>query len=66
MLLYRRGVSRVVVGDVTNASDTEVLLREKGVHVDILEDQQGVALYSGFRADNPALEREDWQGVRVM
>ncbi|MGY4876849.1 nucleoside deaminase [Vreelandella aquamarina] len=64
-LLYMRGVSRVVVGDVTNASGTEVLLREKGVHVDILEDQQGVALYSGFRADNPALEREDWQGVRV-
>lgn len=64
-LLYMRGVSRVVIGDVTNASGTETLLRKKGVHVDILENEQGVALYSGFRADNPALEREDWQGVRA-
>ena len=64
-LLYMRGVSRVVIGDVTHASGTEALLRKKGVHVDILENEQGVALYSGFRADNPALEREDWQGVRA-
>ena len=64
-LLYMRGVSRVVIGDVTNASGTEALLREKGVHVELLEDEQGVALYAGFRAENPALEREDWQGVRA-
>lgn len=64
-LLHMRGVSRVVIGDVTNASGNEALLREKGVHVDILEDQQGIELYSGFRADKPALEREDWQGVQA-
>ena len=59
-----RGVSRVVVGDVTNASGTEELLREKGVDVDILEDPVGVALYARFRQEHPALDREDWQGVR--
>lgn len=39
--------ARVVVGDVTNASGTESLLRAKGVQVDILEDLQGIALYAG-------------------
>ena len=63
-LLYMRGVARVVIGDVTNASGTEALLREKGVLVDILEDEQGIVLYSDFRIDNPALECEDWQGIR--
>ncbi|MYL22648.1 nucleoside deaminase [Halomonas alkaliantarctica] len=62
-LLPMRGVARVVIGDVTNASGTEALLREKGVQVDILEDAQGIALYARFRAENPALEREDWKGV---
>nr|WP_290671190.1 MULTISPECIES: nucleoside deaminase [unclassified Halomonas] len=63
-LLHMRGVSRVVVGDVTNASGTEELLREKGVDVDVLEDPVGVALYARFRQEHPALDREDWQGVR--
>lgn len=63
-LLHMRGFSRVVVGDITNASGTEILLREKGLQVDILEDPVGIELYSGFRADNPALELEDWKGLR--
>jgi cytosine deaminase len=65
MLLHMRGVPRVVVGDVTNASGTESLLRENGVQVDILEDTQGIALYKRYRADNPALDREDWMGIRA-
>lgn len=65
-LLYMRGFSRVVVGDVTNASGTEALLQDKGIQVDILEDPQGIELYAAFRAENPALDLEDWQGVRAL
>lgn len=62
-LLYMRGFARVVVGDITNASGTEDLLRDKGVQVDILEDPLGIALYARFRAEQPALDQEDWQGL---
>lgn len=64
-LLHMRGVSRVVVGDITNASGTEALLREKGVRVEILEDPRGIALYARFRAGNPELDLEDWKGLRA-
>lgn len=58
--------ARVVVGDVTNASGTESLLRAKGVQVDILEDLQGIALYAGFRERKPNLDLEDWQGLSAV
>lgn len=64
MLLAMRGFSRVVIGDVTNASGTETFLREEGVEVEVLEDADGIARYAGFRRRQPALEREDWQGIR--
>ncbi len=51
------------LGDISNASGTEPLLRSKGVQVDILEDPIGVALYARFRAEQPVLELEDWQGL---
>ncbi len=57
-----RGFRRAVVGDVTSASGTEDLLREKGVVVDILEDPDGVALYAKYRAEKPDLDIEDWKG----
>ncbi|WP_018871823.1 nucleoside deaminase [Thioalkalivibrio sp. ALJ16] len=63
-LLYMRGFARVVVGDVTNASGTEPLLREHGVRVDILEDPQGIEDYARYRAEQPQLDLEDWQGLR--
>ncbi|MEE4297711.1 MAG: nucleoside deaminase [Wenzhouxiangella sp.] len=62
-LLYMRGFARVVVGDVTNASGNEALLREKGIQVDILEDPDGIQLYSRYRAEHPDLDIEDWKGV---
>ncbi|NIC05669.1 nucleoside deaminase [Billgrantia bachuensis] len=62
-LLHMRGFSRVVVGDVTNASGTELLLRDKGIQVDILEDSRGIELYARFRAERPELDLEDWKGV---
>ncbi|MBH8579296.1 nucleoside deaminase [Bisbaumannia pacifica] len=61
-LLYMRGFARVVVGDVTNASGNEGLLRSKGLRVDILEDARGVEGYARFRAEQPQLDLEDWQG----
>ncbi|MFQ3788959.1 nucleoside deaminase [Halomonas sp. A29] len=64
-LLHMRGFARVVVGDVTNASGTEPLLRDKGVQVDILEDSYGIELYARFRAERPELDLEDWMGVRA-
>lgn len=65
-LLTMRGFSRVVVGDVTNASGTEARLKEKGVHVDILEDAWGIELYARFRSENPDQDLEDWQGVSAL
>ena len=65
-LVYMRGFSRVVVGDVTNASGNEALLSEKAIQVDILEDSQGVALYAKFRAEKPDQDLEDWQGLSAV
>ena len=62
-LLHMRGFPRVVVGDVTNASGTEQWLRDKGLQVDILEDQKGIDLYARFQAERPDLDLEDWKGL---
>ncbi len=65
-LIYMRQFDRVVVGDVTNASGNEQLLREKGVKVDILEDPLGIALYAKYRAEKPELDMEDWKGLAAV
>jgi cytosine/creatinine deaminase len=65
-LLYMRQFHRVVVGDVTNASSNETILRAKGVIVDILEDPEGVELYARYRAERPELDLEDWQGLAAV
>ncbi len=65
-LLYMRGFSRVVVGDITNASGNEPMLREKGINVEILEDQFGIDLYAKFRAEKPDQDLEDWQGLNAV
>lgn len=62
-LIYMRQFNRVVVGDVTNASGNEQMLREKGVRIDILEDPQGVALYAKYRREKPNQDIEDWKGL---
>ena len=59
-----RQFSRLVVGDVTNASGNEALLRQKGVQVDILEDPEGVAFYAKYRLEKPDQDLEDWEGRR--
>ncbi len=65
-LIYMRGFSRVVVGDVTNASGNETRFREKVVHVDILEDMRGIELYARFRSEKPDQDLEDWQGLSAV
>jgi cytosine/creatinine deaminase len=62
-LIYMRQFSRVVVGDVTNASGNEQMIREKGIHVDILEDPKGIALYAKYRREKPEQDIEDWKGL---
>jgi len=65
-LVYMRGFSRIVVGDVTNAAGTEDMLRQKGVQVDILEDDMAMATYARFRAEKPDLDTEDWKGMAAV
>ncbi|QIL88552.1 nucleoside deaminase [Microbulbifer sp. SH-1] len=65
-LIYMRGFSQVVVGDVTNASGNEKLLESKGIQVRILEDSVGINLYARFRSEKPDQDLEDWQGVSAL
>ncbi len=65
-LIYMRQFSRVVVGDVTNASGNEQLLRDKGVKVDILEDRMGIDLYAKYRRERPDQDLEDWKGLAAV
>ena len=62
-LVCMRQFNRVVVGDVTNASGNEQMLRDKGLRVDILEDQKGIALYAKYRSEKPDQDIEDWKGL---
>src|SRR5689334_18029597 len=62
-LIYMRQFNRVVVGDVTNASGNEQMIRDKGVQVEILEDPQGIALYAKYRREKPDQDIEDWKGL---
>ena len=65
-LIYMRGFSRVVVGDVTNAAGNEGLLKEKSIQVDILEDKLGIETYRQFRSEKPEQDLEDWQGLSAV
>lgn len=65
-LIYMRGFSRVVVGDVTNANGNEEMIKNKGVHVDILQDEMGVALYKKYVLEKPDLNVEDWKGKAAL
>lgn len=65
-LIYMRQFRRVVVGDVTNASGNEELLRQKGIQVETLEDPEGVALYAKYRREKPEQDLEDWKGLAAV
>jgi cytosine/creatinine deaminase len=65
-LIYMRQFKRLVVGDVTNSSGNEDMLRQKGIRVDILEDPEGVAFYAKYRIDKPDQDLEDWKGLAAV
>src|SRR3984957_9693129 len=65
-LIYMREFDRVVVGDVTNASGNEEMMRERGIHVDILEDPEMIAFYAKYRKEKPDQDLEDWQGLAAV
>ena len=65
-LIYMRQFARVVVGDITNASGNEPMVRSKGVQVDILEDSKGIELYARYRKEKPELDIEDWKGKAAI
>jgi cytosine deaminase len=65
-LIYMRQFNRVVVGDITNASGNEDLLRQKGIRVDILEDPDIIALYAKYAKEKPDQNLEDWKGLAAV
>ncbi|HTZ60172.1 MAG TPA: nucleoside deaminase [Acidobacteriaceae bacterium] len=65
-LIYMRQFRRVVVGDITNASGNEQLMRDNGVQVDILQDPEAIALYAQYRQEKPDLDLEDWKGLAAV
>jgi cytosine deaminase len=65
-LVYRRQFSRLVVGDVTNFSGTEELIRQKGVRVDILEDPEGIAFFTRYLKERPDQHLEDAYGLAAV
>jgi cytosine deaminase len=65
-LIYRRQFNRVVVGDITNFSGTEELMRQKGVQVDILEDPEGVVFFARYLKEKPDQHMEDAFGLAAV
>lgn len=65
-LIYMREFNRLVVGDVTNGSGNEEMLRQKGVQVDILEDPDIIAFYAKYRKEKPDQDLEDWKGLAAV
>ena len=65
-LIYRRQFQRLVVGDVTNFSGTEDLIRQNGVQVDILEDPDGVAFFAKYLKEKPDQHLEDAFGLAAV
>src|SRR6476620_445565 len=65
-LIYMRQFNRVVVGDITNTSGNEDMVRGKGVKVEILEDRKGIELYAKYRTEKPDQDLEDWKGLAAV
>lgn len=63
-LTFSQGFSRLVIGNRLDGvnEENEELLRSKDVQVDILEDEDGKALYAQYAAEKPEQDTRDWQG----
>ena len=57
ILLY--GIPRVVIGENKTFMGEEALLRDRGVKLDVLQDETCVAMMQNFIRENPALWNED-------
>jgi cytosine deaminase len=57
ILLY--GISRVIAGENQTFLGEEELLRSRGVSVEVLQDDECIALMSRFIAEHPELWYED-------
>src|SRR6201991_1920729 len=57
ILLY--GIPRVIVGENQTFMGEEELLRSRGVHVEVVQDETCIALMTKFIADQPQLWYED-------
>jgi len=57
ILLY--GIPRVIVGENRTFLGEEALLRSRGVSVEVLQDEDCIALMRAFIADRPELWNED-------
>ncbi|MEM9205876.1 MAG: nucleoside deaminase [Pseudomonadota bacterium] len=53
------GIPRVIVGDNVNFGGNEDFLRERGVDVVVVNDEDCIALMNRFIAEKPALWNED-------
>lgn len=63
-MTFSQAFNRLVIGNTLEGVniDNENLLRSKGVQVDILEDEEGKALYAQYAAEKPEQDTRDWQG----
>jgi cytosine/creatinine deaminase len=65
-LIYMRQFNRLVIGDITNFSGTEELIKKKGVQVEILEDPEGVAFFARYLKEKPNQHLEDAYGMAAV
>jgi creatinine deaminase len=65
-LIHAQQFKRLVVGDVTNCSGNEDMLRQKGVEVDILEDPAGIAFFAKYLREKPDQHLEDAHGLAAV
>lgn len=56
-------IGRVVVGDTVNSEGNVDFLRERGIEVVVLNNENCMALVKKFREEKPALWEEDWGGA---
>jgi cytosine deaminase len=57
ILLY--GIPRIVIGENQTFVGEEVLVRSRGVHIDVLQDRRCIDLMTNFIRKNPILWNED-------
>ena len=65
-LIHTLQFQRLVIGDATNGSGNEDMLRKKGVQVDVIEDPVGVAFYTKYAEEKPDQNLEDWHGLAAV